>query len=114
MPCIQTTTNITINQDQESLLKEKLGKAISIIPGKSEQWLMLTFTQNCTMFFRGEQKSPMAFIEVKIFGKADQSAYNQLTGEICSIYQEVLNISPDHIYIKYEECSQWGWNGSNF
>ena len=31
---------------QEFKLKAELGKAISIIPDKSERWLMLNFTEN--------------------------------------------------------------------
>jgi len=41
MPFIDTKTNVTITKEKEKELKERLGKAISIIPGKSESWLML-------------------------------------------------------------------------
>ena len=62
MPCIQTTVNIPLEKNQQQLLREKLGKAIAIIPGKSEQWLMLTFHTDCTMFFRGKSAYLLGYV----------------------------------------------------
>ena len=56
----------------------------------------------------------MAFIEVKVYGREDSSAFESLTVEIMKIFNEVLGIAPDHIYIKYEAVANWGWNGGNF
>ena len=38
----------------------------------------------------------------------------QLSAEICSIFETELAIPEDRTYIKYEEIDQWGWNGGNF
>ncbi len=114
MPFINTKVNIPISAQQEESLKSKLGKAISIIHGKSEMWLMLNFEDNCRMYFRGKNDIPTAFIEVKIFGGASGSEYSQLTSKITEIISEVMKISTDQIYIKYEEVTYWGYNGYNF
>lgn len=114
MPYIHVRTNQEIDQRKEKELKERLGKAIALLPGKSEQWLMLDFSENCTLYFRGEKTEPLAFVAVKIFGKAPSSAYQDLTAEISQTLFEVLHIEKDHIYINYEETPYWGYNGSNF
>ena len=57
---------------------------------------------------------PLAFIEVKIFGKSTSDAYSALTKKITEIVCEELSIASDKIYVKYEEVSVWGWNGVNF
>lgn len=103
-----------ISKEEEEIVKAKLGKAIELIPGKSETWLMLGFEEECHLYFKGEASSKIAFVEVKIFGKASKGDYDKLTGAICDIYNEVLGIPMDKIYVKYEEVSNWGWNGSNF
>ena len=41
MPFIQLKTNAEINENDEKLIKSKLGELITIIPGKSENWLMV-------------------------------------------------------------------------
>lgn len=114
MPCIQTKVNVKIPKDKETAIKTKFGKAIELLPGKSESWLMLSFEDECDLYFKGKNDEGMAFVEVKLFGKANDAAYDKLTAAITKILNEELNISPANIYVKYEETEHWGWNGSNF
>lgn len=114
MPYISTKTNITIPKEKELIIKERLGKAIAILPGKSESWLMLSFEGDVSLYFQGKSDNPIAFVEVKLFGKSGNEAYNKLTSEISNILKEELSIDPGQIYVKYEEVSHWGYNGSNF
>ena len=114
MPFINTKVNVEISEEKEKELKEKLGKAIEIIHGNSEQWLMLGFEDNARLYFRGNNASKIAFVEVKVFGGENKNAFNIMTGKICEIFNEVLGIDPDKVYVKYEAVANWGWNGSNF
>lgn len=114
MPFINSKLSMKITKDEEETIKAKLGKAIELIPGKSENWLMVGFEDEYSLYFKGIASEKIAFIEVKIFGSASKSAYDKLTSAICDIYNEVLSIPKDKIYVKYEEVSTWGWNGSNF
>lgn len=114
MPYISTKTTVSINPEKRENIKKKLGKAIELIPGKSENWLMLSFDDNSMMYFKGSNDKPLAFVEVKIFGQASDTAYSKLTKAITEILNEELSISGDCIFVKYEEVSTWGWNGSNF
>lgn len=114
MPMIQTKTSIEITKEQELQLKSLLGKAIEIIPGKNEQWLMMSFEDKCRMYFKGDCSAPLAFVEVKVFGRINPSAADRLTAEICNTFNSVLGIAPANTYVKYEEVQMWGWNGGNF
>ena len=114
MPMIQTKTSVEITKEQELQLKSELGKAIAILPGKSEQWLMLSFEDKCRMYFKGDNSAPLAYIEVKVFGKINPAACEKLTAKICDIFNDILGIAPANTYVKYEEVSLWGWNGCNF
>ncbi len=53
-------------------------------------------------------------VEIKIFGTAPRSAYDAMTRDVCAILERELGVPGDRIYVKYEECDKWGWNGSNF
>lgn len=114
MPYISTKTTVSISPEKREIIKKKLGTAIELIPGKSESWLMLAFEDNSVMYFKGCDAKPLAFVDVKIFGKASLAAYDKLTKEITTIISEELGVSPDGIYVKYEEVATWGWNGNNF
>lgn len=113
MPYIETKTNVTISNEQEIALKRAFGEAIGIIPGKSENWLMLAFSDSQRMWLAGDD-APVAMLEVEIFGSSTDAVYDKLTAELTEIVSEILSISSSRVYVKYEEISQWGWNGSNF
>lgn len=114
MPFIHTRTNLEITPDAEKSLKEKLGQAIEEVPGKSERYLMLQFTGNCRLYFHGDNREPLAFVEVMIYGGASDSAYDNLTAAITGALTETLNIPAANIYVEYQETPHWGWNGQNF
>ena len=114
MPFINTKVNVEISEEKETVLKEKFGRAISLLPGKTENWLMLGFEDNCRLYFRGNKDEPAAFVEVKVYGAANRTAFEKLTAEITRILAGELSIAPDHIYVKYEACEHWGYNGANF
>lgn len=113
MPFIDVKTNKQVSKSQEITLKEKLGQAIAILPGKSETWLMLDIHDQSRMYFRGDD-APCAMVQVQVFGKINPAKCEELTAEVCTIMQNVLDIPKDCTYVKYEEVSLWGWNSQNF
>lgn len=114
MPCIQTKVSLPLSAEQESRLKARFGETIALLPGKTEQWLMCSFEDRARLWFAGTNKEPCALVEVQIFGSAPAAAYDRLTGELTGILQRELGLSPERVYVKYEEIAHWGWNGSNF
>ncbi len=114
MPFINSKISKKVTEEERIILKEKLGEAISVIPGKSESWLMLGFEDEYKLYFRGDDKEDIAFVEVSVYGSENPGAFDKLTGRICDIFGEVLGIKADHIYVKYQAVSNWGWNGGNF
>ena len=113
MPFIHTRVNRPISREQEEQLARKYGDAVSLL-GKSENWLMLQFEDNCRLYFQGGSGKPLAFVNVKLYGGAGKEAYRQMTGRITEILGDVLSIPANGIYVEYEETDHWGWQGSNF
>ena len=114
MPFIDAKISKKITKDEEVELKTRLGRAIAVIPGKSEQWLMAGFKDDYHLYFRGDDSEPIAFIEVSVYGGPDREAFNRMTAELTKIFGDVLGIAADHIYVKYSPTADWGWNGGNF
>lgn len=113
MPFIDSKLSIPVSEDKKEIIKARLGASMPLI-SKSESWLMVGFDDNYSLYFKGNQDGATAMVTVSLFGKADKASYDKLTAEICSVYEEVLDISKDRIYVKYEEVGHWGWNGQNF
>ena len=114
MPFIDAKVSVPVTPAQEERVKALLGKAIALIPGKSETWLMVNIQENCHLYFQGTKDSPSAMVEVKVFGAASPQAYQKLTAEITRILDSELAIPSDRVFVKYDEVSHWGYNGNNF
>ena len=112
MPCIQLSTNQILSSDKQTILKKNFGKAIEIIPGKSEKWLMCKFQSACDMWFQGEQKY-VVFLEVSLYGEPEGKDIDQLTKQLTQIISQELDIELENIYVKYSMTPYWGWNGKN-
>ena len=112
MPFIKAKTSRPVLPEQEVELKAGMGKAIEHIPGKSEEYLLLEFEDNCRLWLRGKNEEPIAYIEAAIFGNEPHYGYDAFTAEVTNRFSKVLNIRPDHIYIKYEDIIAWGVQGT--
>ena len=114
MPFINVKTNADIPKEKKEIIKRRLFDSISILPGKSDRYLMVAVEDKTDMAFHRDSESNMAMVEVKIFGSSDKGSYTNLTQRICEILDEEADINPDCCYVKFEEVSLWGYNGFMF
>ena len=113
MPYINARLTNTVSKEDEILLKEKLGQAITLL-GKGEAYLMVEISDQCRLYFGGKNDTDIAYFEVKLLGKARREQYEALTARICEIVQEQFGIPGDKVYVKFEEVDHWGFNGFMF
>ena len=113
MPFINVKTNTAVSKEKEAAIKTALGEAITAIPGKSENWLMVGIEPEKILYFKGDN-APAAMVEVSILGNASSNALATLTSHITGILNDNLGISGDRIYVSYMSTENWGWNGSMF
>ena len=114
MPFIISRVNRSISREQEVELKARMGKAIELVPGKSEEYLLLGFEDNCRLWLRGDDSDPIAYIEANIFGNEEHLGYDAFTAEVTMTFHEVLDIAPENVYINYTDIPDWGASGRNF
>ena len=113
MPYIEIKTNVHVKESVKDELHHMLGEKITLIPGKTERWLMTDVVGDKSMPFAGDTTG-CAIVEVALFGKATNEAYDALTAALCESVGEALDIPCDRVYVKYEEVDHWGWNKMNF
>ena len=114
MPFIDLKTTAKITLDKEEILRKEFGKIITLIPGKTERWLMLNFSGDCRMAFAGTADNDTAYVNVELLGSASDAVYDKLTKAICDTVSDTLGVPYNRIYVKYEECEHWGYAGENF
>lgn len=114
MPYIDVNLTKKLSEENKNSLKTALGEMISVFPGKSESWLMVSVEDGKSMWFRGDASSDSAFVEVKLFGTVDKGSADSFTSRLCSYFKAAFGIDPSRVYVRYEGGTDWGWNGANF
>jgi phenylpyruvate tautomerase PptA (4-oxalocrotonate tautomerase family) len=114
MPYMHVRTNVTATAAQKTELKQEMGRAVALLPGKTERWLMVDVEDGATLFLAGDGDRPLAMVEVELFGRSSPAAYDALTAEVCHIMEKTLAVPGDGVYVKYAEVEHWGYDGSNF
>lgn len=113
MPFIDNKISLPVSDEKKDIIKNALGQFVSTL-GKSEQWLMVGIDDNYDLWFSGEKMDKAAYVSVALYGSCASDAYDRLTGQICTLYQDVLGIPADRVYVSYHPVHDWGWNGNNF
>jgi len=105
MPFVIARTSVQTSHRQRLALKERLGHAIRLVPGKSEAQLLLDIEDGCHMFFAGSDAEPIAYLEVSVFGNELHAGYDAFTADVTQAFQEVLEIRPDHVYVRFDDIA---------
>ncbi len=114
MPCVQLNVTNKLTDANKQNIKSRLGKIIERVPGKSESWLMVTMQDDMTIYFKGTNDKPAAYVTVTLLGAENGRAFSAMTSDICDLLGSELGIPADRIYISYGVTQHWGWNGGNF
>lgn len=113
MPFIDAKITGKVAEGKKEAIKTRFGKSIGLL-NKSENYLMVGFEDNYDLYMAGKKLDKGAYISVSLFGNASSDAYDKMTGEICSILSDELEIPGDKVYVTYHGVNDWGWNGRNF
>ncbi|MBR2087323.1 MAG: hypothetical protein IJ906_09355 [Oscillospiraceae bacterium] len=112
MPFINVKTIAAVSKEKCDKIKSALGQAITALPGKSENWLMVGIEPECILYFQGSD-APAAMVQVQTYG-TNANGTDALTGKICTLLNSELGIPQNRVYVSYFGTANWGWNGSNF
>ena len=91
MPFIIARVNTHIDKNQELAIKSEMGRAITLIPGKNEKYLMLGLEDDYKFYLRGDSQKA-ALIEASIFGNEDHEGIAKYNNRLAKIYMSEINI----------------------
>ena len=113
MPFIDSKISVAVAPEKKEIIKAEFGRLMSVL-GKSETYLMVGIDDNYDLWMGGNKVEKGAYVSVSLLGNASSDAYEKLTGKICELFENELNIPGSSVYVTYHPVSDWGWNGSNF
>ena len=110
MPFIVTRANVPISATQEVALKERFGRAIARVPGKSEAGLLLAFEGDAHLWLAGGNE-PTAYVEASIFANEGHAGYGAFAAEAATALGNVLGIPPERVYMRFSDIPVWSVGG---
>ncbi|MDR1637315.1 MAG: hypothetical protein LBR93_08250 [Treponema sp.] len=111
MPYIAVNTVQRLSEEKQEKLKAEFGRLISIIPTKNEATLLVDFSGDRVLYKAGV-KIEGAFVEIRIFHKAEFEAKKKFTEEIFALFSRELGIEQGDIYLTILEFDNWGGGGT--
>ena len=112
MPFVRVKTNRTFEPSAELELKTRIGEAISLIPGKSEDFLLLTFEDDMHIWWHGSNEHPVVYIEASAFATEDRKGYPEFTEAVTQAFSEVLQMPAENVYIQFSDIPGWSVGGN--
>lgn len=116
MPLIELDTSCDLSEPGK---KEALASTLSRLTaegiGKPEQYVMVCIREKATMTMSGDA-GPCALVTVKSIGGLSKPVNQNLAGKITQILYDRLAVSPDRVYLTFQELASthWAWKGKTF
>jgi len=111
MPYIAINTSLNLTAVQKEKIKAALGRLITIIPTKTEAGTLINISDSQTIYKAGENVSG-AFIDVRLFHKADFEPKKKFTEETFAMLSRELGLKTENMYLTIMEFDNWGSGGT--
>jgi hypothetical protein len=110
MPYISVIIGQRLDASQKETLKRELGRLITIIPGKTESGLIVHIQDSDFLAMAGTE-APSAYIDLRVYTKADPEAKKRFTRELCVFIHREFGIPVERQYLTIGEYDNWGYDG---
>ena len=111
MPYISVTTSLKPSGEQMLRVKSELGRLIGLVPGKTEENLMIDLAASRSMFKAGEAVA-CAFVEAKLWGKVEAGAKKRFVEEVLAMLRRELGLEERNLFLNLLELDEWGSGGT--
>lgn len=111
MPFIVSRVNIKTTLDQKLQIKQGFGKFIELIPGKTEERIILALEDEIFLAQAGDSNEPIAMIEIGVLNNRSHNGYTEFSKAITDLYQEVLGIPAANVTLKFSDVPAISRNG---
>ncbi|MEE0967019.1 MAG: hypothetical protein U0L85_08200 [Bacilli bacterium] len=110
MPYISFKTTKVLTLQQELDLKKISGKIITLLPGKTEDYLMVHIEDNQLIYFKGKEVDCI-MIDCQVYGHPDLESKQNFVRELMKEVERITKIPVYNQYLTFEEKDEWGMNG---
>lgn len=105
MPYVSISSSQHIADDKAERLQKEIGKAVSVIPGKSIDNCMIQIKGDCKTFMGGKSVNA-TFCEIRMLGKAPKDAKKEFAAEVGKAIKAELG-DLDKLFLNFQEYFEW-------
>ena len=115
MPCLNLSTNVSLDGEDTASILSKVIKAVARIIRKPEAYAMIDLKGSIPTSFGGT-KQPTAYGELVSIGGLNSDINKKLSAAISSILENKLSVIKSRFFLKFYDAkgSYLGWNSSTF
>lgn len=110
MPYIGIKTDKQMSKRQERVLSEELSRAITLLPGKTTEGLMVSVSSDVSLFKGGRALENGAYVNVVLKTGPSREECERLNTEIFAILEEYLRLPAEKVYVSFFFCDLFGVN----
>ncbi|XP_074587248.1 uncharacterized protein LOC141843192 [Curcuma longa] len=115
MPCLNLSTNASLDGVDTSAILSEASKTVARIIGKPEAYVMVVLKGSVPISFAGSEQ-PAAYGELVSIGGLNPDTNKKLSSAISEILETKLSVPKSRFFLKFYDTkgSNFGWNGSTF
>lgn len=105
MPFVEIKTTVTLDKKQTEKLRDDVRAAISLIPGKTADNMMLEIQSGCDMWI-GDLDKPCAFVEIRLYGPSPLNTKQAFVDAVVDALSP-FGIEAPRIYMNIWQRENW-------
>jgi len=111
MPLINLQVSANLSSEDKDNIAKELGRLISLMPGRSEKYLMVSIKDGYTHYLAGVKLERSAFMDLRLLGRESEECQEKFIVEAQSSLSKLLDIPIGNIYTNILEMPHWGARG---
>jgi len=111
MPLINLQVSASLSSQDKDQITKELGKLVSLMPGRSEKYLMVGIKDEYTHYLAGQKLEKAAFIDLRLLGHESEEGQEAFVVQAQKALSNLLNIPINNIYTNILEMPHWGARG---
>ena len=111
MPLITLQVSFSLSPEEKDNITKELGQLISLMPGRSEKYLMVSIKDEYTVYLAGVKLERAAFMDLRLLGRESEEGQQKFVVEAQASLSKLLDIPIDNIYTNILEMPHWGARG---
>ena len=113
MPQLNINIGKKLDESTKNKLQLEIGNNMEILPGKNIGNTMICINDGLSMFKNGVPIDGI-FTDVRLYKSSPEENKKQFAEKLFSIFENILGVKSDAVYMNFTEMPSWASGGNYF